>query len=235
MSNQTGVIVPLYIYPQLWISDNAWKRLANIAKRHPNSKIIAIINPENGPGTLRNTDYAYGIKMLKDVGITVVGYTYTEYGQRPTSEIQTDINRYQSFYSIEGGVMGILFDEMSNQPGKESYYKNLSNYAKSKAATLTIGNPGTSTTESYVSTMDTMTIYEGQGLPSISLLNDRTTFAGTYDKRNFNYVSYGIPSLDIAATKMTTFFVGWLYVTDDDLQNPWDSLPSYLEQLISTL
>jgi hypothetical protein len=229
-----GVIVPLYLYPQMWISGNAWEQLANIVKGHPYSKIVAIINPNSGPGTSRNTDYAAGIKMLKDAGITVVGYTYTEYGQRPTSEIQADIGRYQSFYSAEDGVTGILFDEMSTHPGKESYYKSLSNYAKSKGATFTIGNPGTSTSESYIGTVDTITIYEGQDLPSTGLLNDRT-FAGKYDKRNFNYVAYGVPSLDIAATKSTASYVGWRYVTNDNLPNPWDTLPSYLEQLISTL
>jgi hypothetical protein len=229
-----GVIVPLYTYPQMWISGNAWEQLANIAKGHPDSKIVAIINPNSGPGTLRNTDYATGIKMLKDAGITVVGYTYTQYGQRPISEIHIDIDKYQSFYSDEDGVTGILFDEMSNHPGKESYYKSLSNYAKSKGAILTIGNPGTSTTESYIGTVDTITIYEGKGLPSIDLLNDRT-FAGKYDKRNFNYVAYGVLSLDMAATKSTASYVGWSYVTNNNLPNPWDTLPSYLEQLISTL
>jgi hypothetical protein len=144
----TGILLPLYIYPLVWILGNAYEQLGNIATAHPSVGITAIINPDSGPGTAQNIDYVEGISILKNAGIRVIGYTYTSYGSRPIADVEADIDRYISFYG--SSISGVLFDEMAYTSGNENYYKTLSNYAKSKGLTFTAGNPGIDTLPSYL-------------------------------------------------------------------------------------
>ena len=48
---KTGILLPLYIYTQHWIRWNAWEQVRELAKAHPNIEILAIVNPDSGPGT----------------------------------------------------------------------------------------------------------------------------------------------------------------------------------------
>jgi hypothetical protein len=121
----TGLLLPLYIYPLVWILGNAYEQLANIAKAHPSVGITAVINPDSGPGTAQNIDYVEGISILKDAGIRVIGYVYTSYAGRAIADVEADIDRYVSFYGPS--ISGVLFDEMSYTAGNENYYKTLSN------------------------------------------------------------------------------------------------------------
>ena len=228
----TGILFPMYMYPTLWQPGNPWEKLSNIAKAHPTVPIHAIINPNSGPGTQQDSNFVNGIAMLKAAGVKVWGYTYTQYGTRPTADVKSDIDRYTTLYP---GLHGILFDEMNNQAGSaETYYTDLTQYAKSKGFVMTCGNPGTSTVSSYVGTADTLTIYEGSSIPSSQTLASRT-FNGQHDKNNFNYVAYAVSPLNEAAVRATLSYVGFLYVTEDVAPNPWDTLPSYLEQLVRVL
>jgi hypothetical protein len=230
-TGKTGILLPLYMYPTLWQAGNPWEKLANIAKAHPTIPIHAIINPNSGPGTQQDINFVNGIDMLKAAGVKVWGYTYTQYGTRLSSNVKSDIDKYATFYP---GLHGIIFDQMENQAGSETYYTDLTQYAKSKGFVMTGGNPGASTASSYVGTADTLTIYEDSSIPSSQTLASRT-FNGQYDKKNFNYVSYAVSSLNEAAIRATLSYVGFLYVTNDVPPNPWDTLPSYLDQLVGIL
>ena len=156
-----------------------------------------------------------------------MGYTYTDYGRRSIISVQADIDLWK-WYDVDG----ISLDEMSNTAGDESYYHNLSSYAKSKGLNFTVGNPGTHTLESYIGTVDTMTIYEGRGVPALELLKDRT-FGGKYDTRNFNFVAYGVQTLDQGYIDNAKKYVRYFYLTNDNLPNPWNSLPTYIDELVS--
>ena len=231
-TSKSGILLPLYMYPTLWQAGNPWEKLANIAKAHPTIQIHAIINPNSGPGTQQDSNFVNGIDMLKAAGVKVWGYTYTQYGARPSSDVKSDIDKYATFYP---GLHGIIFDQMENQAGSaETYYTDLTQYTKSRGFVMTGGNPGAATASSYVGTTDTLTIYEDSSIPSSQTLASRT-FNGQYDKKNFNYVSYAVSSLNEAAIRATLSHVGFLYVTNDVPPNPWDTLPSYFEQLVGIL
>ena len=122
---------------------------------------------------------------------------------------------------------------MSYTGGNENYYKTLSNYAKSKGLTFTAGNPGTDTSPSYIGTVDTLNIYEGSGMPSLGYLSGG--WHSNYSKQNFSFVAYGVPSLNQTYITSAAKYIGYMYITDDNLPNPWDTLPSYLEQLVTIL
>src|SRR6266850_5734478 len=119
LTSPTGLIVPLYSYP-----GTTWDELIKEKNAHPSIPIIAIINPDNGPG-VSDPNYATGIQKLQAARITVLGYVYTQ--KIDTTTITNYINDYKKWYNVNG----IFFDQMSNIPGDETFYKHLSDYAKS--------------------------------------------------------------------------------------------------------
>ena len=220
----TGVMVPLYTYP----TSSTWDSVAKTKTNYPSVPIIAIVNPSNGPGGSKDSNYAAGIQKLQSAGVTVLGYVYTGYGSRSSTTIKADISAWNSWYKVNG----IFFDEMSNTGGKETYYKSLSDYAKSLSSAYTVGNPGADTASSYIGTMDNIIIYENSGLPSLSSLGG---WHSNYDKKNFSIIPYAVGSLDRTYVSSASSKVGYIYITNDNLPNPWDSVPSYLSDLASAV
>ena len=150
--------MPLYTVP----SDTSWAALAAAKMAHPKVPVYAIIDPANGPGPAADAGYAAGIGKLQLAGVTVIGYVPTGYGARSVATIEADIDRWKSFYPA---TQGIFFDEMSIRLGDELIYKTVSQYAKSKGMTFTVGNPGVDTKPTFVGTTDVVMIYEGVGVP----------------------------------------------------------------------
>jgi hypothetical protein len=159
----------------------------------------------------------------------VLGYVATTYGAKPTATAHAEIDAYKAWYT---GIQGIFFDEMSRTAGMEAYYTELRQYAKSQGYTLTTGNPGTDTLPSYVGTVDTLIIYEDIGLPTIASLAGWHT---QYDKHNFAIIAYGVSSLDATFVANARADVGFTFITNDTLPNPYDTLPPYLDALLASL
>ena len=219
----TGVVIPLYTYP----TDDSWNELVQVHASHPSVPTIAVINPSNGPGGSRDRGYVTGIENLKNAGITVLGYLYTKYGQRSRSSVESEASAYKRWYNTNG----IMLDEMSNTPGFESYYSSVNDYVKSLGMTYTMGNPGTGVPSSFTGVLDCFVIYENSGLPQLSVLQG---FAG-YEASKLAYISYGVSKLDKAFETASAAYVGWLYITDAGLPNPYDELPSYFRTEVATL
>jgi hypothetical protein len=121
----SGVVVPLYIYP-----DSTWTTIALTAKANPNVPIIAIINPNNGPGSSSDPTYLAAVQNLQSSGVTVLGYVATGYAtssSSSTGNMESQISQYNNWYHVNG----IFFDEMSNTAGYESYYSTLNSFVKS--------------------------------------------------------------------------------------------------------
>ncbi len=220
-----GTIVPLYTYP----TDASWTAIVTAAAMHPAVTVWAIINPDSGPGTSSDPSYASGIPPLAAAGITVLAYVATTYGAKPTASVHAEIDAYKSWYP---GIGGIFFDEMSVTAGDEAYYTELSAYAKSQGYGPTVGNPGTDTLASYVGTVDTILIYESSGVPALSTLGGWHT---QYPKSNFGVIPYGVPALDTAFVAGARADVGFVYLTNDTLPNPWDTLSPYFSGLLAAL
>jgi len=220
----TGTIVPLYTDP----GDPSWTAIVAAKQAHPTVPVIAVINPNNGPGGSRSAGYTSGIAKLQQVGIQVIGYVATGYTSRGIPTVEADINQWKAFYPT---VQGIFFDEQSNTPGDETFYKTVSQYAKAQGLSFTVGNPGTDTGPSFVGAVDVGLIYESFGLPASSRM---AGWHSGFPKSNFGIIPYGA-ALDHAYVKAAKAMVGYIYVTNDDLPNPWDSLPSYFADLLGDL
>ncbi|OJH42455.1 spherulation-specific family 4 protein [Cystobacter ferrugineus] len=221
---EAGAIVPLYIYP----SPGAWAPLIEGKASHPTVPVLAIINPDTGPGVAIKPEYATSISELADAGITVLGYVHASYSQRDASVVREEISRYRSFYPE---ARGIFIDEMANTEGQEGYYRALSDHARDVGFSLTVGNPGARTPVSFRGTVDVLTISEGPGLTEAGLIHES---AAGFDRGSLSVLRYGLPSASPAYVNQVRRDVRYIYLTHD-AQNPWTSLPSYLNSLLDSL
>lgn len=215
------MIVPLYIFPGA-----QWGVLEQDAKSHPGVPVVAIINPDSGPGTAFIPAYASGIHGLVSSGITPIGYVWTNYGAVPPSQAEAQIEQYHRWYPY---LRGIFLDGMAAAPGVEQYYSTLTAFAKGLGLELVVGNPGTAPAQSYVGTVDIINIFEDGVLP------DPATVTGGLQapsRSEFSLLSYNLPELDPTFVTQAEAQVGWMYLTNDTLPNPWDTLPPYLGQLM---
>src|SRR5206468_8570816 len=118
----------------------------------------------------------------------------------------------------------------SNDPADVDHYRTLSQYAKSKGLTYTVGNPGTDVPTSYIGALDTMMVYETDGLPSIASLKAWSAYAPS----NFGIIPYKC-SMDAAFVKQARQYIRYIYLQSDDLPNPWDSLTTFFNDLMASL
>ncbi len=219
-SGPSGLIIPLYTYP-----GSTWLSVIQAKLANPSVPIIAIINPNNGPGTAQDPNYVSGVNELANAGVEAIGYVYTQYGTRSLSSVEADILAYRRWYNVSG----IFFDEMSNLASTAAYYRTLATYANSLGMKLTVGNPGTSAT-AVVGIFDILVIYENQGLPAISSLE---TYA--HSRERFAFISYTVATLNAFQLQEASAYSGWLYATNGVPPNPYDSLPPYFASEASAL
>jgi hypothetical protein len=222
-AKSTGVMVPLYTYP-----GSTWDQIIAVKNAYPSVPILAIINPKNGSGSAQDPNYVTGIQSLQSSGIVVLGYVHTNYANRDLNLAMNDTDNYKNWY----GVNGIFFDEMSNIVENKNYYASLNSHAKSIGFSITVGNSGVDTSPSYVGVVDNIVIYDNQGLPTLNFLGDWHTM---HDKRNFSLLSYGVQTHDPVFAKKASNYVGYIYMSNGMMPNPWGSLSPYLEDLASSM
>lgn len=135
------VAIPSYFYPAQ-SGTNLWRNIvATGAGKMPAS--IALLNPNNGPGSAVDQNYLFWTNLIRSQGTSVLGYVYTRWGdttQRREEDIRKDIDAYYSWYNVDG----IFFDEAATSCDMLSYYSSLNSYVKGKGGkAVTVTNPGT--------------------------------------------------------------------------------------------
>ena len=228
---KVSTIVPLYLYPEVVNGVHNWQPLINAYKNH-SIDVWAIVNTNSGPGSQLDSNYMSAINKLKEAGVKTLGYVRTNYGKQSISTVKSDINKWKSFYNPRG----IFFDEMANTKSSSliKYYKDINDYAKgTKGFEFTVGNPGIDTIPEYVNTVDTIMIYETDtGFPSNSSYSG---WHDSYPKEKWGIFPFNLPNLEVAKILDAKKHVGFIYLTNDKLPNPWDSLPPYLDTLFGLL
>ncbi|HKW05109.1 MAG TPA: spherulation-specific family 4 protein [Nitrososphaerales archaeon] len=222
-SSGTGVIVPLYAYP-----GSMWSGLIQAKEEYPSIPMVAIINPDNGPGSYQDPTILNGVRELQSAGITVVGYISTNYGAVSESSVESQANSYHQLY----GLSGAFFDQMSNVNGYQSYYSSLTDYVDSDGMWLTIGNPGTGISSSFFNTVDILCIYENAYAPSISVIASRT---GGYSRSVFTMMPYEVSSISSSYVSQASSYLGYMYITNGVYPSQYTSLPWYFTTLLSYL
>ena len=219
-SSGLGLLVPAY-FP----SGAEWTSLNQAAERVP---LIAILNPNSGPGAAVNKGYVSAVNGLRRSQGRVIGYVSTTYGSRAVEEVRREIDRYYSFYEVDG----IFLDEMTNDSNANhlAYYESIYRYVKARNSSHTvIGNPGSKAAAAYITrpVTDTLVTFENKtGYDQYS----PDSWTKTQIPAALAHLCYAVTD----STAMTNFIhlavsrnTGYIYVTDDGGNNPWDRLPAY--------
>jgi hypothetical protein len=225
------IVVPAYFYPG---NNSPWTAMTNAADE---VDITAIMNPGNGPGGATDGNYVAAINAFRAAGGRVIGYVYSGYGLRPLAQVKADVDKYAAWYAIDG----IFVDEMANTGPAEklNYYKSLYDYVKSKNADWEVmGNPGTTTIEQYATwpTADRFMVFENVGTEYPPYAP--SAWNANYDRSRFVHLVHTEPSetnMETAITLAAQRNAGGIYVTNDVLNNPWDTLPTYWQAEVDTV
>jgi hypothetical protein len=230
------ILIPLYIYPDLDIDNSLWKAVAEAQSK---VDITAVINPHNGPlsdtSDPRYRDYQKGLQALRNAKVRILGYVPTNYAKREKQKIQEDIDTYIRHYDIDG----IFFDEAANIAPYKDFYAQLAAYIRTKTKlTWVVLNPGVPTAPVYVDTQhsiaDTVVTFEQTYAHWIKASGPPDwTYALTASR--FALLVHTAP--DISAMKRaidlgTMRHYGYVYITNDMGANPWDTLPSYWQDMV---
>lgn len=230
-NNIIQLLIPLYSYP-VWYTpkDYIWDDI--ITASHLVS-ITTIINPNNGPGGIPNADYQEGLRQLRNNPIRILGYVSTQYAQREIDDVQRDIDIYAQYFDIDG----IFLDEVTNTSDKIGYYKKLSEYIKKIPKFQSVFlNPGTHINEEYVREFvgDTVVVFEDEAINWSDY--QPNTYIQNYPSTRFAILIHSIPDILNIATYLKLAIsrnISYVYLTDDRLPNPWDSLPIFWENEIN--
>lgn len=207
------IAIPSYFYP-----GTAWTRLEGSAP----TVGIALINPDSGPGAAKDPAYTAEIVRAHAKGIKILGYVHTSYGARAAAAVKAEINRYYSWYSIDG----IFFDEASTSCTKKPYYQALYSFVKAKGGLArVIINPGTNIPECYITTADIIVNFEDNYNAYINW--KLSGWETKYPANRFWHLIIATPQskLTNAIALSKNRNAGWVYATPDVLDNPWDTLP----------
>ncbi len=219
------IATPSYFYPGF-----LWTRLDDTLPKES----IVIANPSSGPGSTIDQNYAAQVERSRAANLTVLGYVHTAYGQRPSAAVRSDIDKYYSWY----GVDGIFLDEASTDCSHaRSYYKDLYGYVGDKGGKVVL-NPGTQTNECYMTVADIIVNFEDTYANYTGDSYSQPDWVSTYPASRFWHLIHAAETtadMQNAVRLSRERNAGFVYVTPDALPNPWDTLPPYLSDELMEL
>lgn len=247
LTGTNGLVIPYYLNPNSPYSDTDVQRLLGLMRQYHKVPVIVVVNPASGPGTAVDPNYADFIKLLHGAGGKVCGYVATGYGTRPEADVMADIGLWLSLY---GAVDGIFLDEQPWETGAGgvgteyiSLYQRYTDHCHSNGLHPVVANPGTNQQEPWFAgaTADIIIVHEDLVYPIEGSMEGN--YAGGHADYSYTCraaLVYGQPTLDTVELTSLCRYVQWVYVTDDELSgegalNPWDALPSYLDQLFTAI
>ena len=203
---------------------------------------VAIANPNNGPGTAFDQGYATAIRAAANAGVRVIGYVDTGYfgttgrttrnGQTTTAawtaQSEGDVATWYSLYGSYG-LGGIFFDDGLADCAHVGLYEAVNTYTKQNhAGAYTVDNPGTAAESCYADAADTIVMFEGS-YASYAGWSAPAWELNYGDPDKFYHLVYATATQADEANAMTLSKqrnAGYVYVTPDNLPNPWDTLPT---------
>jgi hypothetical protein len=239
-SRAMQLIVPLYIYPSDLSDSGPWSM---VARASDSLSVVAIINPNSGPGLGDQPDsnYIAGIQKLLEKGVHVIGYVPTNYGFRNIDQVIADIDKYFGWSSIyrPGGV---FFDETSSDESTIAYYQKAYNHTRKLFGchSKVVLNPGTVLPAVFMPqkpenrTADTVCVFENTYAewehyqPSDYQMNVLVAS----ESAAIVHTCANTASMENAIQLAQSRNVGFIYVTDRVMNNPYDLLPTYFNEMV---
>ncbi|SFM80811.1 spherulation-specific family 4 protein [Nitrosomonas communis] len=218
-----NLFIPAYFHPSK--QPIYWSHLAEAAQM---VSTAVIVNPHNGPGTSIEPSFVNAIDRVREAGGKVIAYVHSSYGDRLMNDIFKDIDSYIAFYAIDG----FFIDEMTADGTDENirYYEAIYNYIKDKSTHYSVtGHPGVVPDEVYLSkpVADNLVVFESSVRSYVNFQPEQ--WQRNYSKSRFIHIVYNanLQQMTQAFSEADENHVGNLYITDDRLPNPYDSLPHY--------
>lgn len=215
--------IPAYFYP-FGPGLREWNRLIAAAKNVP---IVAIVNPASGPGDHVDTNFAAILPRAKNAGVTLVGYVSTQYARKPLDRVKREIEDFLRFYP---DITGFHFDEQSPHARDVGYYVDLYKYVHQRIpGSLVVTNPGSMCAVEYAAApaSDVICLFEREkGFADFQPPDWASRFAGS----RFCVQSHTVAAEDAmnrSLNRAAQLRIGYVFVTDDVMPNPYDRLPSY--------
>ena len=239
------VLVPAYFYP---LAASPWDQLTQGALAYPGLRITAIMNPNNGNFTRTDPQFARAIAAFTQAGGQVIGYVSTSYGtgSRSVDDVKRNIDRYLEFYGRDA-VRGFFLDEMAATSNRLAFYREIYTYIKGLGGALrVVGNPGAFTVADYAGVADVLVSFEGQAA-DYARFDPQPANTWAYNRANtaqamlvHDAATCGAMQAALQTAAKARSNVGLVYATDlhydpaTQTGNPWATLPSYWESLLST-
>jgi hypothetical protein len=185
---------------------------------------VMFLNVDSGPGTAPDSHFQALVKSAQQHGITVLGYSSTEYTAKSIADVEAEVSDYKTWY----GVNGIMLDLTQGTASALSYYRTLYNYIHSKIPGAVIWlNVGAFPVSSFMSVANVIMVFEGS---YASFESDSVpSWVSGYGRDRFAQVIYDTPEADLATAVKQSWSrrAGHLFVTDLGEPNPYGALPSY--------
>lgn len=242
-ANKVGTIIadPSYINPS---SDpGTWNRL--IAS--PSDKVgVTVANVMNGPGSYPDGSWADVIDRTAASGKRILGYVDTGYlgqtGMRTrlgsaspadwVVQAERDVDAWYDFYGGNGSMGGIFLDDGFNACGAgdtfPAIYQEINQYVKvHHPGAMTVLNPGTVVPRCYEDSADVLLTFEGGYATYEGSGYQRLDWTPTNASKIWHII-YDVPASQVAqvTAEAAARGAGYVYVTDDVLANPYDTIPS---------
>jgi Spherulation-specific family 4 len=207
--------------PSMFYASSDW---AQAIDTKPAPRVM-LLNVDNGVGSAPVPHFQVLVRQAQAAGITVLGYSSTDYGQRPAGSVETEVRQYRAWY----GVNGILLDLTQGTPGELSYYRELTGYIRAIVPHAVVWlNPGDYPDPSFMSLANVVMVFEGSYAQYVA--DQVPGWVSQYQPDQFVHVIYATPRSDLASAVRLSRArrAGYLFVTDlPGSPNPYDAMPSY--------
>lgn len=236
---KNGVIIPMYIYPEDAYNNTDYNSIISYRRQNRTVPMIVVINPSSGPGTSTDGNYTMVIDRMKAVGIHVIGYVSTDYRANTVEDVKADIDGWKTYYP---GIEGIFFDEQSDGTtdlnAEQDYYNSLAEYSRLNGFNITVSNPGKDVDNSWYDLFDILIEFENDTWPTTGTMDGAWPGGKQILKRGG--LKHSSTTGDLSGGDAAIFdefleYFGWVYVTEDILPNPWDSVSSEMQDIYNAI
>ena len=199
----------------------------------PAPSVIILDITGMGAGTTPVPHFQALVAKAHAAGINILGYSSTEYGQRPAAEVEADVRNYEAWYHVNG----MFLDLTASTTGELGYYQNLASFIHSSIPQSLIWlNPGDFPAQGYMSVGNVVMVFEGSYASYRQL--QVPGWVSHYDPSRFVNVVYATSGSDLpsAVSLAGSRRAGYLYVTDLPASpNPYNALPGYWSQEVAAV
>jgi hypothetical protein len=188
---------------------------------------LLVINPSNGPGAEAAPAYRSAVRTAQRAGARVLGYVHTSYGARPAAEVTADIDRYTSWY----GVDGIFLDEAASDVARLGYYAALGRHVRAGGVRrVVVLNPGVVPAREYFALADVIVTFEGPYAAYDAAMEATPDWVRDQPPGRVAHLVYDASRQQAMAAVSHPQQAGYVYATSGSMPDPWRTVPSYLHE-----